>query len=195
MNIAMFYEPIIGQLLTSLRIDVLKLAKLDENKTFLDCCCGAGGMLKLAPHTNKKLFGIDLSMNMLKQAKKNASYANLCCADATVLPFKAKSFDVSSVCMALHAIPITAAYACVNELVRVSKSVIIADYCLLERNAYLPSYALSNVIERLVGGEHYQCYKEFMHHGALEGFLHRAGYTVATRKITLGGCAHVVILA
>ncbi len=196
MHFASFYEPLIGPLLKSLRMDVLKLIKAEHGKTYLDCCCGAGGMLNLAEsETYLTHVGIDLSSNMLKQAQKNTSQAHFCCADATCLPFNAHSFDIASVCMALHAIPLHDALACVEELMRVAKRVIIADYCLLERNAYAPSYLLANTIERLVGGTHYRCYKEFMKIGALEGFLRHAGYTTSTNILTLGGSARVVMLA
>ncbi len=195
MNLAKFYEPVVGPLLSSLRSDVLSLAKLDEKQTFLDCCSGAGGMLGLAlPKQNQTFVGIDLSPSMLLQAQKNAPHAHLLRSDAAYLPFSSKSFDVASVCMALHAIPLNTALACVHELVRVAKVVIIADYCLLERNAYLPAYILSNVVEHLVGGEHLKCYKEFIKIGALEGFLRLAGYTAITRRTTLGGCARVLVL-
>ncbi len=195
MHFAKFYEPFLGPLLSSLRTDVLSLAKIEGQNTFLDCCSGAGGMLGLTvPHAQQTFVGIDLSIHMLLEAQKNAPKAHFTCADATCLPFSSKAFDVASICLALHSIPIDMAYACVEELLRVAKCVIIADYCLLERNAYLPAYLLANTIEYLVGGEHLQCYKSFMKIGALEGFLRKGGYVPITRRTSLGGCARIVVL-
>ncbi len=192
---ARFYEPILGRLLKDLRTQVLSLSKLTVNSSYLDCCCGAGGLLRLAISEHcGQLLGIDLSLDMLAQAKCNAPAAHLFCANAVALPFANRSIDVSSVCMALHAMPLDVAMQSLQELKRVSKHVVIADYCLLERNAYIPPYALAYAIEYLVGGEHYKCYKSFMQFGAIEGLLHHMGYAVQERRITLGGAGKVLLI-
>ncbi len=193
LQLASFYEPILGPVLKSLRKEVIKLANLSEQDIFLDCCCGAGGLLALQSNSAYAL-GVDISMKMLSEAPKNANYAKIICANAAYLPFADKSVDVSSVCLALHAMPQKIATLCVNELCRVSKRVIIADYCLTERNIYYPANFLAHAVEFMVGGEHYKCYKNFMRLGAVEGFLHQMGKEPQNRRMSLGGAALIVDL-
>ncbi len=97
--------------------------------------------------------------------------------------------------MALHAMPLDVAMACVRELYRVSERVIIADYCLAERNLYTLASLTAHAVECMVGGEHYKNYKDFIRLGALEGFLRHMGYGIHTRRTVLGGAGQVVLLS
>ncbi len=178
-----------GPILRPLRLEILNLANMQQADIFLDCCCGAGGLLQLYFNNlpQGQGMGFDLSLAMLHEAKNNSPRAQLFCADATCIPLADKSIDIASVCMALHAMPMPMASACLQELKRVAKHVFIADYCLAERNLYFPAQYLAHGVEYLVGGEHYKCYKNFMSIGALEGFLKHMGYEVGIRRHVLGG--------
>ncbi len=195
LDAARLYEPLLGSILKPLRQEVLKLACISKDDMLLDCCCGAGGFLKCHINNSGNVpIGIDISLSMLMQAKKNAPSAKLFCADASKLPFASKSMDVASVCMALHAMPLHVAKACLEELCRVAKRVIIADYCLTERNLYFLATSFAHTVEFLVGGEHYKCYKEFMRIGGIEGFLRQMNLEPSTRQMALGGSVLILDL-
>lgn len=61
----------------------------------LDVGCGNGNILSSLVDSDLKLYGIDLSTEMIKQAEKRlADRAKLCVTDAEKLPFDSDSFDV-----------------------------------------------------------------------------------------------------
>ncbi len=71
--------------------DYRKLSKILNKLKYkkpLDIGCGEGLYLKIL----KNSFGVDISINALKKAKKNSE--NVVLADARRLPFKEKSFDL-----------------------------------------------------------------------------------------------------
>ncbi len=190
------YEPVLGFLLRGMRQEVLKISlELGRLDTVLDCCCGAGGLLRMyTQNLPSRCLGLDLSPRMLSITRKNAPKAEIMLADATALPFDSQIVDMASICMALHSMPYDSAKQTVQELLRVAKYVIIADYCLAERNIMLPAAIIGHAIEALVGGEHYANYKIFQSRGGLEGFLHMMGISPHKRHTALGGAGKIIVL-
>ncbi len=199
--ISFLYEPLLGHLLKDLRLQVCNIIKncLVQSQlnpkdqasfTVFDCCSGAGGHKK----NYGSLVGLDYSIEMIRQSKKHAPNAFLLYGNATNLPIKSASFDIGIICMALHSMNYNTAMQVFKELCRVSKKVIIADYCITERNIYLPATSIAHTLEFLIGGEHYKSYQEFMKNGALEGFLQNLNIQPSSRHITLGGAGCVVLL-
>lgn len=72
--------------------------KLKKGNTLLDVGCGTGEILKKlsTKYINVKLYGIDISQEMLKIAKKKDKLSKIkyICCDAESLPFKDNTFDV-----------------------------------------------------------------------------------------------------
>ncbi len=216
---ASLYEPLLGPILRGLRQEVydviydhvLKDQVADVSSLrpvrILDCCCGAGGFLDFLQHKSKQLnhvfcFGLDLSPAMLHAAQKRLHKSHqsaeqkhyIIQGDALQLPLATQSVTVATLCMALHTLPVEQGRKLIQELLRVASNVIVADYCLAERNLHVPSTWLAHGVECLVGGEHYATYKEFMGGGALEGFCHTEGLIPQARRFTLGGAGQVVLL-
>ncbi len=203
---ALLYEPVLGSLLGSLRRCVVSLAlslRPPLHEGVLDCCCGAGGLLLMLNNSMSSVskkralcIGIDLSPAMLRQAKKRTASTptSLVRCDGSKLPFADKSFGLVTLCMALHTVPYDVALRMTQESRRVAQHVIIADYCLVERNIYAPAAVLATSLEMLAGGSHYRNYKVFMQRGGLEGFLYKAGWSVRQRHTVLGGVGRVVLL-
>lgn len=78
------------------RKKALKLSKINRNSALLDVACGTGDFSIAARKMGlKKIFGADLSRNMLLQfhLKSNWSRGNLTQSVAEHLPFKKNSFD------------------------------------------------------------------------------------------------------
>ncbi len=216
---ASMYEPLLGPVLQGLRQEVCSIihghvlkgqegdASSLQPVCILDCCCGAGGFLEFLQRQNKQIseafcFGLDISPAMLCAAQK-LLYKNhqgkiqqpcIIQGDALQLPLATQSITVATLCMALHTFPLAQGKRLMQELLRVASYVIVADYCLAERNLHVPSAWLAHGVECLVGGEHYAAYKEFMGDGALEGFCHTEGLIPQVRRSTLGGAGQVVLL-
>ncbi len=200
------YEPVLGPVLHGLRRQIgvslqeRILPSLEQQQrsrpwVLLDCCCGAGGLLKmLAAQENMFLMGLDKDIRMLNVAQRYASRAFLIQGDGMQLPFGTGSVQVATLCMAVHTLPLQVAQALVQELLRVASYVFIADYCLAERNIHMPAAWLAHGVEFFVGGEHYACYKNFMRLGALEGFLYAEGHEPLLRRSVLGGAGQLVML-
>jgi ubiquinone/menaquinone biosynthesis C-methylase UbiE len=118
----------------------------DKTVDFTDAEIGSK-ILDVATGTGKQAFafakrgydvtGIDLSEAMLKVASKKSKYENakFALADATNLPFRDSSFNVSCVSFALHDMPLGIREKALKEMVRVTKPegiIIIVDYALPE---------------------------------------------------------------
>lgn len=84
------------------RIDqmVKSLAEKTKKELFLDLGCGTGNVLKLGKNHFRKAMGVDISFNMLMQAKRNG--LEVIQADILFLPFKPLLFDVVSIFSVLH---------------------------------------------------------------------------------------------
>lgn len=70
---------------------ILNKIKPKEDEIILDIGCGTGILFKMV--NCKIIIGIDISINMLKEAKKEGK-ANLILADGEFLPIKDESVDV-----------------------------------------------------------------------------------------------------
>lgn len=86
-----FYRPVFSEV------------ELTKDKKLLDVSCGTGNMLKEMSKTTKAdLYGVDLSENMIKQAKKKLKNVNLQTADVHSLPFEDSFFDYVVTTEAFH---------------------------------------------------------------------------------------------
>lgn len=80
---------------------------------FLDLACGTGDLAILAKeiHRGLRVFGLDFSLKMLKEAKKKLNRKSphdsiiLVAGDALSLPFKDETFDCVSIAFGLRNIP------------------------------------------------------------------------------------------
>ena len=79
------------------RIDqmVKSLAEKTQRELFLDLGCGTGNVLKFGRKYFQRAVGVDVSFNMLKQARQSG--LEVVQADILSLPFKSKVFDVVSI--------------------------------------------------------------------------------------------------
>ncbi len=201
---AKMYEPLLGRLLSGVRAELMSMALVSggalqegENWLLLDCCCGAGGFLHGMTKAHQDTcfcMGLDIDIHMLQTTRQRVPQGCVICADAAYIPLQDKAVSVATVCMALHTMPYAVALRVLHELMRVSHRLIVADYCLAERNLHMPAVSLAYILEAIVGGEHFCAYKTFIAKGALEGLLYTAGCVSQQRVIALGGAAHIVVV-
>lgn len=107
--------------------EILRTMKDIKAASLLDVCCGTGRAVRAALDAGYTATGIDVSPSLIEIGSRELSLPKECLlvGDATALPFKDKTFDVSCVLGALH----HTAQPCriINEMVRVTKKAIIVS--------------------------------------------------------------------
>ncbi|MGQ9733631.1 MAG: class I SAM-dependent methyltransferase [Candidatus Bipolaricaulia bacterium] len=84
---------------------LIRWGRLSPGMRILDIGCGTGRLtIPLQQLTGAEVFGLDLSREMLDQAKRKAGAEALhwVLGDAQALPFPGKSFDFAFMCLVLH---------------------------------------------------------------------------------------------
>jgi ubiquinone/menaquinone biosynthesis C-methylase UbiE len=81
------------------------LIKFNGYKTILEAGCGTGRWISSLENENKKVFGLDYSVDMMKIPKSEKSYLNFVNADAVHIPFKDNFFDLIFCVNAIHHFP------------------------------------------------------------------------------------------
>ncbi len=111
----------------------------DEDTSILEVGAGTGIFMYHFSKLSKKVIGVDLSEQLLKQS---SCCKTLICGDAFSLPFKNKTFDLAfSSCLLHH---VNNPELAVRELARVSKKYVI----LCEPNRNNPAMFIFNAIFR-----------------------------------------------
>jgi len=86
-------------------LTILKPFLKRKNMQILDIACGTGKFLKKLQKTSKKqlkLFGIDSSENMIKQAKRKPRTIKYEVANVEKLPYRNNKFDIITCSHAFH---------------------------------------------------------------------------------------------
>lgn len=117
-----------------LRQKAARFIDLKPTKKILDVATGTGAQAYELAKLGHDVVGIDLSPEMLTQAKKKISISlklRFLHADATALLFKDNSFAASSISLGLHDMPYEIKLLVLKEMKRVTKkngSILIVDY-------------------------------------------------------------------
>jgi len=104
---------------------------IPHGSSVLDVPFGTGRFAQLYLNAGLKVFGIDISKDMLDEAKSflkdDYALCNIAVGDAENLPFDDSSIDYIICCRLLNLVPAETVYNIINELVRVvDKKLIIA---------------------------------------------------------------------
>jgi ubiquinone/menaquinone biosynthesis C-methylase UbiE len=125
---------------------------VNDSDSVLDVGCGTGTILyRLSSKSKINGFGIDVSNQMLDQARKKCPQMTFQMGDSASLPFADNSFDIVTVCMAYHHFPDQGKFR--QEAFRVLKStgkLYICDPCFpwAVRNGLNGIFSLSKVEAR-----------------------------------------------
>lgn len=201
-SIADWYDFLLNPVLDGVRQRVARVCRTEGLHKVLDACCGTGRQCAALRAAGIACVGSDMSPSMLRVARvarmaRVAQAAHVPSAvlraDARCLPFADNAFDGVVLSLALHEMPEEMRRGALAEAVRVASRVLLVDYRLPERNIDVPAALLAHLVERIVGGEHYRNYREFMACGAVEGLAHRAGLEVTRRERLFGGAGAVLL--
>jgi len=154
-----------------LRKKALQAAGNPENKSILDVCTGTGGQALAFAQKGNRVYGVDISEEMLRLARKkrgaqNIVYSNASC---TELDFKDNFFDLAIISFGLHEMPAAARSKALKEIRRVLKNnadFIVVDYSMPESRfirffalsflnlyecRYYPEFVRSDVVSMIAG--------------------------------------------
>lgn len=99
---------------------LLEEVVINTNDSVLDVACGNGTFLKmLSGKYNIRGYGIDISENMIENARRKCPDMTFEVTGCGQTPFKDRMFDVMTVCAAYHHFPDTKAFA--KEVKRILK--------------------------------------------------------------------------
>ncbi len=181
---APFYD-IITMPIAGVRHKVVEIAGAKDGSSILDVATGTGKQAFAFAQKGYDVTGIDLSEAMLNVARRKNRYPNLKLeiGDATSVPFKNNSFDISCVSFALHEMPFTIIEKVLREMLRVTRpegNMLIVDY-VLPRNKIG-----SSLVYHLVKLYESRYCLEFIH-SDLEGLLNKIGIHIKdTRQVAFG---------
>ena len=104
------------------RRKAINLSGWQPGEKVLDLCTGTGELALAFARNGAEVAGADIARGMLKRATakspgRNPTWVEI---DATDLPFEAKSFEISSLSLALHHMPEAVQFRVLRELRRVT---------------------------------------------------------------------------
>ena len=117
-----------------LRNKAANLFIIPKNSKILDVATGTGAQAYALAKYGYNVVGLDLSREMLEQAKKKLNRnlkLQFIHADATHIPYPANSFDAASISLGLHDMPYEIRLLVLKEIIRVTKTngkIMIVDY-------------------------------------------------------------------
>ena len=171
----------------------LSLYPPQQRMRVLDIGCGTGAHLRLYQKAGCRVFGIDISPSMLKQARKRLDRSGcLCLANAAQPPLANHSFDLILFSFVLHEMPADIRFDvlhAVKNLLKEDGRLIIVDYHpgpikgMKGRTLKL----FINCVEMAAGMRHFCSYRNFLSNNGLPEILSRQDLSIEKIKIVSGG--------
>lgn len=184
--------------LKGLRISAVKLSGIKAGDKVLDVCCGTGDQVFYYARERAVAYGIDLDPKMIKIAERNRKKSGLNnvsfqVADARNLPFQDDFFDCVSISLALHEKERKVRDGVISEMKRVAKkggSLVFIDFRVPPAKKLY--FYLVKTIERLAGGSHYACFKDYLQQSGLKEILGKNQLGMEKREYTKNGIIEMI---
>jgi len=173
--------------------------ELKPDDTVLDVACGTGSLSLAMSGLSSRVWGIDLSEEMIgisnNQAdKKKVENVIFKVKDASYLSsFGDNEFDVAVMSMAIHQFDSELALKILNEMRRIAPKVILMDYNYPMQPGI--SKLVIFIIERIAGGDHYRNFRRFNTLGGLDYFIEKAGLRIESDKLGKNSAFRVMVCA
>jgi len=164
-----------------LRKEAAKFLDVKPPKKILDVATGTGALAFELTKLGNDVTGIDLSPEMLTQAKKKLSprlKLKFQVADGTKLPFKDESFDATTISWGIHDMPYEVGIKVLKEMKRVTKKngrIMIVDYTNSKK--HYPA----KITQFLINLYETKNYKPFVTRG-MEAYVSEAGLKITKEK-------------
>lgn len=186
--LASIYDKVLHIPVRNIRRSVVVAIKNARATKVIDLCCGTGNQITYLKEAGiKQVIGIDVSENMLHQARRNGLKDVCLKMDATETSFDNNAFDAAIISFSLHEMRAELARKIFDESIRIVKTgglLLVVDYCFDDQTQPIGRFA-TRAIERFVGGEHYRNFKYFMGNDLLLKFSE--GLSVREKKRFLFG--------
>ncbi len=198
-TIARIYDRVLEPVTSPLRSRALELAPAEPGMRVLDVGCGTGTQLERYAEYGAIVTGVDLSPAMLAvAADRLGSGATLICEDASSLSLADGSFDLVIASLLLHQLTPSTRSEVLQEMVRVTApagSMLVIDYRAGPRRFAGHAWrAISTVIERLAGHDHYSNWRRYLTDGGVEKVV-VPPLTVERTKLIAGGNLSVWLIS
>lgn len=176
--------------ISGVRNTVVDFVNAKSGSRVLDVCTGTGIQAFAFAKKGYDTYGIDLSEDMLKVAKRKNKHQNVKfeIADASDIPFEDNYFDASCVSFALHCMPLFIREKVLEEMVRVTKPkgiIVIVDFDL-PRNR-IGRYLTYHIIKSFESKH----YKEFVK-SDIRVLLGKSGIEMEKKRSIMFGTGRIV---
>ncbi len=192
-----FYHKLFDRELAEARDVAVNL--ITEGSSVLDIACGTGQLcFALKAKKDCHVVGIDLSLRMLRFAKKSNPYDDVTFihVDATnLVDIEDHSFDYATVLFLMHELTSEQQAQVLMEASRVADKIIIIDSVVpLPKNSRGRGIRF---VEATFGRDHNRNFKGFLANGGINGILESSNLpvTVVDRKIFWHNCRETVLLS
>ncbi len=175
-----------------IRKKVVSESGLPQGARVLDMACGTGAQSIAFAEKGFSVVGVDLSPDMLAQAKKKIRKdydVTFLCQDASSVPFADSQFDLATISFGLHDMPEEIGAAVLKEMQRVTKpngKIVIVDYDV-PKNSF--SAFLGHSVAKIWEGKYYD---HFLKVG-LNHYLNGAKLTIAEKENFIFANVQIVI--
>lgn len=199
-NSARFYDRFIEPMNTGLRGVGLKMAPAVAGASVLDVGCGTGTHLGLYLDGGCKVYGIDSSPAMLREAKRKlGGGAELILDDATAMPYGDASFDLVMISLILHETSPETRSGILSEVKRVLKKdgrILIIDYHpgpIKPLGGWLKK-TMIYFIEFIAGKEHFTHYRQFIKVGGIPALAGENDLSIEQQKLVAGANVGIFLI-
>jgi ubiquinone/menaquinone biosynthesis C-methylase UbiE len=172
---ARFYNPVVEPWLRSVKKKIVQECLRLNLSRVLDVGCGTGTLAGMLRKEGIQAVGLDPSPGMIRVSRgiSRGSFA-LVRGRGEGLPFSSGSFHGVIFSMVIHESPPSQRKEMLGEALRVLDprgTLFILDYHCPSTVSGRAAGAIEYLVERIVGGEHFRNYRQFMKEGALSAFL------------------------
>lgn len=189
------YDISIGSALRKTRLKIAEIIFEKNLYPVIDICCGTGQQCGLMD-TRGFITGIDNDLEFVDYARRRHPSLPFVCADAGSLPFGPNLFRCAVISYSLHEKPAALQKKMMEELRRVClpQSVLIfLDFENPWNKKSRLGAALTYLIERSAGGEHFRLNRDFLKRGGLRAFIRRFNLEVLKTIPLELGCSSVTV--
>jgi demethylmenaquinone methyltransferase/2-methoxy-6-polyprenyl-1,4-benzoquinol methylase len=184
------YDLVLDPFLKHVQERIVSLSRERGVRRCVDLCCGTGALACRLGRAGIPCTGVDLSREMLVQAEgKHCPDTRFLQGDAADSGLAAESFELASICFALHEKPAPLRQAILTEALRLLAPggvLVVVDYSGPGRGGW-PVRTLAATVERVAGQKHYRNFRDYMARGGLRVLLKQCSIEPYQEELFHGG--------